>query len=115
MIPRLWGQLPQNIIVRQIRTRSTRSRFRTRELLLIAILLDPVLYPVDSLVGLYEHRWRAELCFDEIKTTMQASAIRCLRPATGVEFPRFCGLDCGEHHDSDEKQQQNRSALRSGV
>lgn len=33
----------------------------------------------------------------------------------GVKFPRFCGLDCGEHHDSHEQQQQNRSALRSGV
>ena len=32
-----------------------------------------------------------------------------------VEFPRFCGLDCGEHHDRHEQQQQNRSPLRSGV
>lgn len=32
-----------------------------------------------------------------------------------LEFPRFCGLDCDEHHDSHEQQQQNRSALRSGV
>ncbi len=28
-----------------------------------------------------------------------------------VEFPRFCGPGGGEHHDSHEQQQQNRSPL----
>lgn len=36
-------------------------------------------------------------------------------PIEWVEFPRFCGLDCDEQNDSYEQQQQNRSALRSGV
>ena len=81
MSPRLWCQLPQNITVRQIRARSARPGFRTRELLLITTLLDPVLWPVETLVGLYERRWRVELYFDDIKTTMQASAMRCLSPA----------------------------------
>jgi hypothetical protein len=80
MSPRLWGRLPQTITVRQIRARSTRPGFRTQELLLITTLLDPVLWPVETLVALYERRWRVELYFDDIKTTMQASRMRCLTP-----------------------------------
>lgn len=81
MSPRLWGQLPQAITVRQLRVQSARPGFRTRELLLITTLLDPVLWPVETLVALYERRWRVELYFDDIKTTMQASSMRCLTPA----------------------------------
>ena len=81
MSPRLWGRLPQNITVRQIRARSIRPGFRTQELLLITTPLDPVLWPVATLVALYERRWRVELYFDDIKTTMQAAHMRCLTPA----------------------------------
>ena len=81
MSPRLWCQLPQTITVRQTRARSARPGFRTRELLLITTLLDPVLWPVETLVALYERRWRVELYFDDIKTTMKASSMRCLSPA----------------------------------
>ena len=80
MSPRLWGRLPQNITVRQIRARSIRPGFRTQDLLLITTLLDPVLWPVATLVALYERRWRVELYFDDIKTTMQAARMRCLTP-----------------------------------
>ena len=44
-------------------------------------LLDPVLWPVETLVALYERRWRVEWYFDDIKTTLHASALRCLSPA----------------------------------
>ena len=90
MSARLWCHLPQNITVRQMRARSARPGFRTRELLLLTTLLDPVpfdrlraewLWPVETLVALYERRWRVELYFDDIKTTMHASAMRCLTPA----------------------------------
>ena len=81
MSPRLWCQLPQNMTVRQMRARSARPGFRTRELLLITTRLDPELWPVATLVALDERRWRVELSFDDIKTTMQASAMRCLSPA----------------------------------
>ena len=81
MSPRLWCQLPQNITVRQMRVRSARPGFRTQELLLITTLLDPMLWPVETLLALYERRWRVELYFDDIKTTMQASSMRCLSPA----------------------------------
>ena len=81
MNARLWQRLPEAITVRQLRARSTRPGFRPRELLLITTLLDPVLWPAQTLISLYERRWRVELYFDDIKTTLQASSMRCLTPA----------------------------------
>lgn len=81
MSARLWPRLPQTITVRQMRTRLLRPGFRPQELLLITTLLDPVLWPVETFIGLYQRRWRVELYFDDIKTTMHASAMRCLSPA----------------------------------
>ncbi len=40
-----------------------------------------MLWPVETLIALYERRCRVELYFDDIKTTMHASAMRCLSPA----------------------------------
>lgn len=81
MSARLWRRLPQTITVRRIRARLARHGFRPQELLLITTLLDPVPWPVETLVALYARRWRVELYFDDIKTTMHASAMRCLSPA----------------------------------
>ena len=81
MSARLWRRLPQTITVRRIRARILRPGFRPQELLLITTLLDPVLWPVETLLALYARRWRVELYFDDIKTTMHASAMRCLSPA----------------------------------
>lgn len=81
MSARLWRRLPQAITVRQMRARIVRPGFRTQELLLITTLLDPAMWPVETLLGLYERRWRVELYFDDIKTTLHASAMRCLSPA----------------------------------
>lgn len=80
MSARLWRRLPETITVRQVRVPIARAGFRTQELLLITTLLDPVLWPVETLASLYTRRWRVELYFDDIKTTMQASAMRCLTP-----------------------------------
>ena len=57
-----------------------RPGFRTQSLLLITTLLDPVLWPVETLASLYPRRWRVELCFDDLKTTLQAASLRALTP-----------------------------------
>ena len=80
MSARLWQRLPAAITVRQVRVHMTRPGFRTQSLLLLTTLLDPVLWPVETLASLYTRRWRVELYFDDMKTTMQASSMRCLTP-----------------------------------
>lgn len=77
---RLWKSLPEIITVRQIRTRIDVPGFRTKDLLILTTLLDPALWPVETLFALYVRRWKVELYFDDIKTTMHASAMRCLSP-----------------------------------
>ena len=81
MSPRLWRRLPLLITVRQLRTQLVRPGFRPREVLLLTTLLDPVIWPLETLAALYVRRWRVELYFDDIKTTLQASRMRCLTPA----------------------------------
>jgi len=80
MSKRLWKSLPESITIRQIRAQAARPGFRTEELLLVTTLLDPKEWPAETLVRLYVRRWRVELNFDDIKTTMRASAMRCLSP-----------------------------------
>ena len=80
MSARLWQSLPPTITVRQVRVPMARPGFRTQSILLITTLLDPVLWPVETLASLYTRRWRVELYFDDIKTTRQAASLRCLTP-----------------------------------
>ena len=80
MSKRLWRRLPESIDIRQIRARATRPGFRAEELFIVTTLVDPQLWPAESLVRLYLRRWRVELNFDDIKTTMHASAMRCQSP-----------------------------------
>lgn len=80
MSKRLWSKLPESIKVRQIRARATRPGFRAEDLFLVTTLLDPQLWPAEVLVRLYLRRWRVELNFDDIKTTMRAAAMRCMSP-----------------------------------
>jgi hypothetical protein len=80
MSKRLWRKLPETINVRQIRAHAKRPGFRTEELLLVTTLLEVRDWPAETLIRVYLRRWRVELNFDDIKTTMQASAMRCLSP-----------------------------------
>ena len=82
MSARLWQSLPPTSTVRQGRVPMARPGFRTQSLLLITTLLDPVLWPVETLASLYTRRWRVEFYFDDLKTTRQAASLRAVsRPA----------------------------------
>ncbi len=78
---RLWDLLPAEITLRLIRYPVTIPGFRCREILLVTTLLDAALYPVAELAGLYARRWRIELFFRDIKTTMQMDSLSCRTPA----------------------------------
>jgi len=61
--------------------RSKRKGFRDLELVITTTLLDPLLWPVETLVRLYERRWRIEMNFDDLKTSQAAAMMRCKSPA----------------------------------
>jgi hypothetical protein len=75
-----WALLPSQITVRIIRFTATIRGFRSRRITLVTTLLDPKLYPAEQLASLYARRWRLELCFRDIKSTMGMEQLRCKSP-----------------------------------
>jgi hypothetical protein len=76
----LWQRLPKELSVRMIRFTLAVPGYRTQSVTLITTLLDPVCYPAAELAELYARRWRIELWFRDIKTSMGMETLRCLSP-----------------------------------
>lgn len=53
---------------------------RTREILLATTLDDARLWPVERIASLYARRWQAELCLDDLKTTLGMAYLRAKSP-----------------------------------
>ena len=77
---KLWHSLPEQITLRLIRYPGSIAGFRTRHIILVTTLLDPVLYPASELAALYLRRWRVELFLRHLKTTMQMDELKCKTP-----------------------------------
>ena len=78
--PTEWGLLPAQITVRIIRFTATIRGFRGRRITLVTTLLDPRLFPAQTLVALYARRWRLELGLRDLKSTMGMEHLRCKTP-----------------------------------
>ena len=76
-----WTALPAAVEVRIVRTQVRQRGFRAREITLVTTLLDAPLYPAAELLTAYARRWRLELCFDDVKTTLGLASLQCLSPA----------------------------------
>jgi len=77
---KLWRSLPDQITLRLICFPVSLPGFRTRKLILVTTLLDPLVYPAAELAGLYLRRWRVELFLRDIKTTLQLDVLSCKSP-----------------------------------
>jgi Transposase DDE domain len=75
-----FAALPATLPVRQVRLQARLKGFRTRTLVVVTTLLDPVAYPVEALAELYLQRWGVELHFRELKTLMRLDVLRCRSP-----------------------------------
>ncbi len=72
-----YAALPETLAVRELRYRVGRPGFRTRTVTLVTTLLDAALYPLEALAELYAARWRVELNFRHLKTTMKMDVLKC--------------------------------------
>jgi Transposase DDE domain/Insertion element 4 transposase N-terminal len=72
--------LPLSLNLRQVHFRIQIAGSRTREVVLITTLLDPLEYPAAELALLYLRRWGVELHFREIKTILRLDVLRCMSP-----------------------------------
>jgi Transposase DDE domain len=75
-----WLGLPDTLTVRILRVRIHCPGSRVKTLTLMTTLLDPVLYPAREIAQAYGLRWREEMCFDDLKTTLHMAHIKCLSP-----------------------------------
>lgn len=75
-----WDPLPQTITVRVVKTQARVKGFRTKSVILVTTLLDPLKYPASELSRLYLRRWAMELSFRHIKSTLQMDFLSCKTP-----------------------------------
>jgi hypothetical protein len=75
-----FAALPATLTLRMIRLKVVAKGFRTRAVVLVTTLCDPVTYPADALRELYGERWTVELHFHQIKTLLAMDVLRCKSP-----------------------------------
>ena len=62
-----WQQMPQKLHVRYIRISLQQQGFRPENIIIATTLLDE---PADQIAALFLRRWRMEMCFADLKTTL---------------------------------------------
>ncbi|HEY5315758.1 MAG TPA: IS4 family transposase [Pirellulales bacterium] len=72
-----YAQLPDTLVVREVRYHTKLRGGRTRIVTLVTTLLDPLVYPVEDLAALYGQRWRVETNLSHLKTTMGMDVLHC--------------------------------------
>ncbi len=75
-----WENLPDTVLVRQIKVTVNQPGFRVKSFYIATTLLDVECYSADSIAELYLKRWNVELYFRELKTTLGLDILRCKTP-----------------------------------
>ena len=91
-----YQQMPESIVVREIRRTVRRKGFRPLTVTLVTTLLDAELYPADEIVKLSGQRWTVEVNLRHLKTTMKMEVLRS-QTCEGIErelwsFVLICNL-----------------------
>jgi hypothetical protein len=76
-----WKKIPAQLTVRVIRFSLHHKGYRPESVTLATTLLDPEKYPAQDIAELYARRWKIELWFRDIKTSMGMEILRCKSPA----------------------------------
>jgi hypothetical protein len=77
----LWRRVPEELIVRVLRVQARVPGFRTKNVTLVTTLSDEQAYPASELAELYLRRWRIELWWRHLKTSLGMEVLRCQCPA----------------------------------
>ena len=76
-----YAALPAALTVREVRRHFESKGQRTTQLVIATTLLDAARHSAEAVAALYARRWRVELCFDDLKTTMHMEMLRTKSPA----------------------------------
>jgi hypothetical protein len=75
-----WKKIPAELTVRVIRFQLHSPGYRPTSVTLVTTLLDPAKYPAQDTAQLYARRWKIELWFRDLKTSMGMEVLRCKSP-----------------------------------
>src|SRR5438105_656034 len=75
-----WKKIPAELSVRVIRFNLCCSGYRPESVTLVTTLLDAQKYYARDVAELYARRWKIELWFRDIKTSMGMEVLRCKSP-----------------------------------
>jgi len=78
--PELYAQLPETMLLREVRYFINIKGYRTKKVTLVTTLLDHHLYTYELLAELYGLRWQVEIDLRHLKTTMQMEHIQSKTP-----------------------------------
>jgi hypothetical protein len=76
-----YANLPDGLVVREVRVRIPVAGFRTKVVVVVTTLLDADVYSARHLAELYRARWHAELDLRSLKVTLGMDVLRCKSPA----------------------------------
>jgi hypothetical protein len=80
MTREVYKALPASLMLREMRVHVRQRGFRTKSLVVITTLLNPVEYTAEEIADLYRRRWQAELNLRSIKVALQMDHLRCKTP-----------------------------------
>jgi hypothetical protein len=76
-----WLALPQTLTIRVLQVRVCTPGMRVQIITLMTTFLDPKLYRAKEIAQAFRRRWRHEMCFDDLKTTLNMAHLMSLTPA----------------------------------
>lgn len=71
-----YDELPESLLVRELRYRVSRKGFRSKKVTLVTTLLDPAVYSKEALADLYMHRWQIETNLRHLKQTLGMDVLK---------------------------------------
>jgi len=75
-----WSNLPEEMEVRLVRMKGTGRDGKPKTMYIVTTLTDAELYPTEEIGLLYGERWKIEVKFRDIKTTMGLEIQRVKTP-----------------------------------
>jgi Transposase DDE domain len=75
-----YAAYPERLRLRAVCVDVRQRGFRTKRLVVVTTLRDPVAYPAADLAALYRRRWQAELNLRSLKVTLQMDILRGKSP-----------------------------------
>lgn len=75
-----WDSLPEELSIRYVRTKGISRDGKPRWLYIATTLTDAELYDTKEIALLYEERWKIEVKFRDIKTTLKLEQLRVKTP-----------------------------------